>query len=285
MTTAGRSNLDVMVVAGAQDFEITRHCLRNIAAYLPCRRHVYLVTDDTGRGQDLVDSLKLAEVAVVPDNEVLSASEMLLPGWYKQQIIKLRADRILNGDILCVLSGDTLLARTLPLGELIAPDGSPYLYVNRYRYPSRHLSYERDRVRAVAELLGVAPTISLTLGDFITDLFCFERATLSAAITRLEQRLGTPWTRVLEGRGTSLEEKSRFGEYTLYAVTALELTPEPPPVRVRQETHILQLHSRRSLGFARFDAPIVHIADKRISVAEVAASAVPFGVELCLAED
>jgi hypothetical protein len=272
--------LDVLVVASYRDFEITRQCLLNLAAYLPHRGHVYLVTDRPAQGQDLVASVDLANVAVISDDDILSAREKRLPRWYKQQIIKLRADRILAGDILCVLSGDTLLARTLPLSELIAPGGRPYLYVNRYCYPSCHLSYEQRRVRAVAQLLGVSPVISLAFGDFISDLFCFERTVLASAIDRLRQRFGTPWTQILEGRPTSLADKERFGEYTLYAVTALDLLPEQPPVRVCWETHVLQLHSRQSFDRARFDAPIVHIVDKGISVNEVIAKAALFGKDL-----
>ncbi len=271
--------LDVLVVASHRDFELTRQCLLNLAAYLP-HRHVHLVTDRLGQGRDLVDSLDLADVAVIPDDDVLSRQEMQLPGWYKQQIIKLRADRILAGDILCVLSGDTLLARILPISELVAPSGRPYLYVNRYCYQSDHLSYERRRVRAVAQLLGVTPAISLTLGDFISDLFCFERTVLASAIERLDQRFGAPWTRILAGWHTSLADKERFGEYALYAVTALDLLRDQPPVRVCWESHILQLHSRQSFDLARFEAPIVHIVDKGISVDEVVMRAALFGKDM-----
>lgn len=275
------AGLDVMVVASHRDFEVTRHCLRNLTVYLPDAGRVHLVTDDAQRGKDLVGSLGRDDVVVIPDQEILSSDENELPGWYKQQVIKLRADRVLDGAVLCVLSGDTLLAGPLTMADLVDPSGRPYLYVNRYRYPSAHLSYERQRVRAVAELLGVDPAVSLDLGDFISDLFCFERATLAEAIARLERRIGRPWTRALPERVTSLEEKARFGEYTLYAVAALELSSDPPPVRVCHETHVLQLHSRRSLEFARFEAPIIHIVDKRISVAEVAERAALFGVRLC----
>lgn len=274
------STLDVMVVASHRDFAITRQCLWNLAAYVPYRRSVYLVTDQPRRGEDLIGSLGLTGFSVVPDSEVLSERESLLPGWYKQQIIKLRADHVLGGNILCVLSGDTVLARLLPRSELVAPNGRPYLYVNRYCYPSPHLAYERQRVRAVAQLLGVAPTISLDLGDFISDLFCFERDVLALAVARLEQQFGQPWTRILEGRGTSEADQAGFGEYTLYAVTALELLPERPPVRVAQETHVLQLHSRHSFEAARFQAPIVHIVDKGISVDEVVERAALYGKDM-----
>lgn len=89
-------------------------------------------------------------------------------------------------------------------------------------------------------------------------MFCFERDVLALAVARLEHRFGQPWTRILEGRGTSEADQTGFGEYTLYAVTALELLSERPPVRVCQETHVLQLHSRHSFNIARFQAPCPH---------------------------
>jgi hypothetical protein len=278
--SAAPDSFDVLVVASHRDFAITRQCLWNLAAYVPYRRRVYLVTNQPRQGEDLVATLGLSGISVIPDAEVLSAREGLVPGWYKQQIIKLRANRVLGGNILCVLSGDTLLARLLPSSELIAPDGRPYLYVNRYCYPSPHLAYERRRVRAAAQLLGIAPTISLDLGDFISDLFCFERDVLEFTVARLEHRFGRPWTRILEGRGTSEGDQAGFGEYTLYAVTALELMPEQPPVRMCQETHVLQLHSRHAFEVARFQAPIVHIVDKKIPLDEIAKRAAFFGKDL-----
>lgn len=277
---SGQRQLEVLVVASHRDYEITAQCLRNVAAYLPGRSRTFLATDCPREGKRLVSRVGVGDVTVVGDDEVLSRREREFPGWYRQQVIKLRADRILSGENFCVVSGDTLLARTLLNTDLIAPCGLPYLYVNRYRYSSTHLAYERRRVRAVAQLLGVTPTASLHLGDFISDLFCFSRAILALSITRLQHLHGKEWTRVLEGRNTSPKDQERFGEYTLYAVTALELSPSPPPVRVCHETHVLQLHSRRSLYRARFEAPIVHLVDKRISVEEVAAHGLRYGRQL-----
>jgi hypothetical protein len=272
--------LDVLVVASEKDFEITALCLRNLTAYFPALHHLVLVTDAVHRAEELVESLGLSHTPAIPDDQLLSARESRLPGWYRQQIIKLRAGEVFSGDKFCVMSGDTLLARPLSGTDMVSAAGRPFLYVNRYRYRSAHLEYERRRVRAVAELLGATPTFSLTLGDFISDLFCFERDILDVAIQRLQRRHGAEWTRVLDGRSTSAADQERFGEYTLYAVAALELMSNPPPVRVCTESHVLQLHSRNSFNRATFDAPIIHIVDKNITLDEVAERALAFGVDL-----
>jgi hypothetical protein len=63
-------------------------------------------------------------------------------------------------------------------------------------------------------------------------------------------------------------------------VTALELLPERPPVRLCQETRVLQLHSRHAFDVARFQAPIVHIVDKEISVDEITDKAALYGKDM-----
>lgn len=279
-TAVERRLLDILVVAIHRDYEITAQCLRNLAAYFPDRGDVHLVTDRVDLGRILIDAAGVPDVGLIADSWFLASWERRLPGWYRQQLIKLRAGALLRGRRFCVMSGDTLLTRPLLASELVAPDGRPYLYVNRYRYPSRHLAYERRRVRAVAELLGVKPTLSLALGDFISDLFCFDRWTLSATLARLHRRLGRTWTRVLAGRDTGPAGRASFGEYTLYAVAALECGWSKPPVRVRHESHVLQLHSPRSLELATFEAPIVHIVDKRLSLEQVTRRAALFGRDL-----
>lgn len=270
----------MLVVASYRDYEITAQSLRNLLAYFPDRGQVRLATDRADLGKGLVDASGLSEVGVIPDAHLLATRERRLPGWYRQQLIKLRAGAVLRGERFCVMSGDSLLARPLPASELVSPEGRPYLYVNRYRCPSQHLAYERRRVRAVAALLGVTPTVSLDLGDFISDLFCFERAVLTATIARLQRRLGRTWTRVLDGRTVRPCDQEHFGEYTLYAVAALECGLEPPPVRIRHETHVLQLHSERSLSRATFDAAIVHVVDKNLPLEQVVRRAAVFGQDL-----
>jgi hypothetical protein len=85
---------------------------------------------------------------------------------------------------------------------------------------------------------------------------------------------------ILAGRAVGRADQAQFGEYTAYALAALELYAERPPVRICRETHVLQIHSRRSLRLARFEAPIVHIVDKSISLAEIAQRAAAFGQNL-----
>ena len=265
-------SLDVMVVAARADMDLASNCLRSLTKHLPQVGAVRLVTNAVTDGLRVADEVGLPDVEVIADEELLSPSEQKLPGWYRQQVLKLRAGSVLSGDMFAVMSGDTWLLRSLEGSELAAPDGRPYLQVNRYRYASPHLAYEQQRVDAVASLLGVEPGRSRELGDFICDFFCFERELLDLTLDRLAQMHGANWTRILDGRGTTLSDMTMFGEYTTYAVAALELAERPPPVRIGEESHVLQIHSRRSLGHATFEAPILHLVDKSIPLGDVEAA-------------
>lgn len=265
--------LNVMVVAASTDLILAARCLRSLATHLPQALAVRLVTNDPVQGQHVLDEVELTDGAVVPDDALLSRAEQDLPGWYRQQVLKLRAGSILSGDVFAVMSGDTWLLRRLGDAQLFARDGRPYLQVNRYRRSdSPHLAYERRRVEAVAQLLGVEPVRSRHLGDFICDFFCFERVLLDLTLGRLAQVHGPNWTRILHGRDTDLTAMAMFGEYTTYAVAALEIAASPPPIRISRESHVLQIHSRRALREARYGAPILHLVDKSIQPAEVDAA-------------
>ncbi|MGO8536077.1 DUF6492 family protein, partial [Rhizobium ruizarguesonis] len=57
--------------------------------------------------------------AVTGDNEWLSDSELELPGWLRQQIIKLRAFEFCRTEHFCNRGADTLLLRPIATTDLI----------------------------------------------------------------------------------------------------------------------------------------------------------------------
>ena len=273
--------LDVLVVASRRDGEIATSALRNLGARMRFRGRTFLIMEDRASARAAIERVATPDVGEMADHELLSSSELLLDPWYRQQLIKLRAGRVLAGSSYVVLSGDALLLRRIRRDELVDPASDrPYLYVTRYRYPARHLAYERSRVMAVGQLLGVEPRRARLLGDFIADLFCFERATLEATLGRLRDRWGASWPRMFEGKVADARHKREFGEYTLYAVGALDCGLDPPPVRWHWQTHILQIHGPEALERAEFDAAVLHVVDKNLPVSKVAGQAARHGVKL-----
>ena len=205
-------------------------------------------------------------IDVRADHEVLPASLASLPGWSRQQAIKLSADRICDAPRVLCLGADTVLLRSVGPAELLE-GGEPVLYYNRYPYPCGHLDYERRRVRHVARLLGVEPHRSLPLGDFILDLMLFDRRHLVALREHLQQRHGPdPLARLLPASPQTLEDKVRFGEWTLVAVFILDVLQASPPIRNAQSRYLAQVHSQRELERFNFDARVVHFVSKQFNL-------------------
>ncbi len=111
----------------------------------------------------------------------------------------------------------------------------------------------------VARLLGVEPNHSFVPGDFVCDLFLFDVEVLRALRAHLAER--RTLAEVLRGLGPRQGSDNRFGEWTTYAVFALDvidagvrLVPSPPDF-------FGQIHSRRDLlRKDRFSSRVVHFA-------------------------
>jgi hypothetical protein len=124
----------------------------------------------------------------------------------------------------------------------LVEDGEAVLRWSRHRVPDQHWWYERARVRAAGEILGVRPRSALRHVDFINDFFPFDRRVLQALEEHMTGRLGAePWAALLGGRGTSLGEQKQFGEWTLYATYVLDVPRRHPPVREASGGYLAQL--------------------------------------------
>lgn len=227
-----------------------------------------LISNDLPYLREFVDRVGLTDRAdLYADGEWLSASEAELPGWFRQQIIKLRASEFCQTDAFCNLGADTLLLQPIERADLI--DGSePVLYYTRHRLPDRHFLYERQRLGHVARLLHVEPTNARRYTDFINDFFCFSREALLSLNRYLEKLYGPDcYTTMLRGLDSSSEtDRSQFGEWTLYSVYLLDVLGRHPTVRNTRDGYLHQVHSRRALSWYRFDTKIVHLVAKDIDL-------------------
>jgi hypothetical protein len=182
-----------------------------------------------------------------------------LPPWYRQQYIKLHADRVAAGEHFAVLGADTLLLDPIHRSDLMSANGTPRLRFFRYAHPARHLDFERSRVLNVATLLGVDPARSFLPGDFICDLFVMRRSVL----VRLRDHLAGSASLLghLHSLGEPREEDSRFGEWTLYAVYALDVLDPGTALEFAGHGWFAQVHSANDLRRTGWHkAKIVHFA-------------------------
>lgn len=264
---AGLADLDGLLVTS----------LKLALAHLPSPR-IHLVTPDAAAGRRVVRRVGEEpgkRVLVWADAEVCPEAEHL-PGWFRQQYLKLHVDRLATGPAVAVLGSDTLvLDRVFPC-DLVDVHGKPVLRYFRYGHPNRHLWFERRRVANVARLLGVEPRRSMLLGDFICDLFVFDVALLRSLRHHLGG--GRALLGVLEALGPRRGADDRFGEWTAYAVYCLELADLQMAARRAEPDYFGQVHSAWELRRPdRYRQRIVHFAWKPPDAAVVRADLVQYG--------
>lgn len=281
--------LDLFICVHHRDlgplFELT---LRSYLLNFEPKGRLFLISNDVDRARPLLDRLDLGpDVVLMPDDHWLSSAERELPGWYRQQIIKLRSHEFCETTNFCNLGADTVLLDRITSGDLVA-EGKPHLYYSRYSSlptrldHARHFRYERERVEHVAEILHVEPVTARRYGDFVLDLFCFNREYLAGLNHYLERLHGPrPYAALLRGRGDSLEEKKTFGEWALYSVFLLDCLKARVQLRNAAPHYLRQLHSRHSLLLYRFDSKVVHFVRKDFDLdliqRRIAAAGLPLG--------
>jgi hypothetical protein len=229
------------------------------------RNRLFMITNDPAHLKAFLDRTGVAQDAIVSaDSDWLSQKEMALPGWYRQQLIKLRSYQFCETENFCNLGADTLLLQPIEYSDLVDGD-FPVLYYTKHRLPDLHVRYERQRVQHIARMLQVEPVRAMKYVDFINDLFCFNRDALIGLNGYLEKRYGgEPYVHLLQG----LDDKTRnrFGEWTLYSVYLLDVLKRDVTLRNTRPGFLYQAHSPLSLYFYRFNTKVVHFVSKNFDV-------------------
>jgi hypothetical protein len=248
--------------------------------FLP-KGKLFLVTNDLAYLQEFIDQQKLdCETILFSDNDWLSKQEQELPGWYRQQIIKLRAFEFCTTENFCNLGSDTVLLQPICVDDLVE-GGFPILYYTPHLLPDTHWRYEQDRVRNVAKILKVNPVRSARYGDFINDLFCFNREALVGFNELLCTLYGPqPFVTLLRDLKMSPADQNKFGEWTLYSVYLLDVLNREVPLRSTTKGFLYQVHSWYWLPLYRFDTKVVHFVAKDFNVSYIKRRLRDRGLEL-----
>lgn len=233
---------------------------------------LYLISNERGPVQEFVDRTGLTDVATITtDGDWLSAKEMELPGWYKQQLVKLRSYRICQTPNFCNLGADTLLLRPIDADDLLS-DGYPITYyTNRPRkLLDIHYRYELFRNLSVARFLRTVPLRTLRYVDFITDLFTFNREDLIALDERMHRLHGPDaYYKLLKDYGRRVQNQKKFGEWTLYTMFVLDCLGRTPTIRDMSRGFLRQIYSQAALDNFDFDSTVLHLVSKDFKMAEV----------------
>jgi hypothetical protein len=200
------------------------------------------------------------ELRILPDEE-LAPEAVGLPDWFRQQYLKLNADRVVDGNLLVCMGADTLVLEKVNLDDLVE-DGRPL--IRFFDDGRRHMQFELDRVKSLATALQVGATRSAMLVDFICDFFPMEAEILQSLRAFVASRIDGGLLGWLRSLGPRDGFDNRFGEWTLYALYALDVLGAAAPVRNGSvERWAAQVHSRRDMERPdRYDSRIVHFAWK-----------------------
>lgn len=240
-----------------------------------------LISNDRRRLAEFVEQVGVQQrVTVSSDGDWLSRQERELPGWYRQQVIKLRAYEFCQSPNFCNIGADTVLLRRIERSDLVA-DSFPILYYRRHRPPTIHLGYEWMRLWHIARILQVKPANAWRYVDFINDLFCFNREALIGLNRHLEKLYGSqPYYRLLRDFGTDKKNNKKFGEWTLYSVYLLDCLKQRVTLKNSAAGFSHQVHGPRYLSKYRFDSKVVHFVDKAFDVDQIKWQIVNRGLEL-----
>lgn len=239
------------------------------ANFLPKNR-LFLITNDTAHLKPFLDRIGMTQdVILTADQDWLSKKEMELPGWYRQQLIKLRSYEFCETENFCNLGADTVLLQPITYEDLVEED-FPVLYYTKHLLPDQHARYERERLGYVGKILGVEPKNALRYVDFINDLFCFNRDTLQGLNAYLQDKHGDePYYTLLHDLDDKLENRNKFGEWSLYSVYMLDVLKRQLTLRNTRPDFLYQVHSRLSFFLYRFNTKVVHFVSKKLDVDQI----------------
>ncbi len=233
--------------------------------FLPKNKLIF-ITNDLPHLRQFVEPLALgSDILFTDDKEWLSKRELELPGWFRQQIIKLRSPQFCETTNFCNLGADTILLQPLTTDDLIC-DNKPILNYTYHTLPDPHYLLERRRVRSVARILQVKPDRAAQYVDFINDLFCFNRGYLTQLNSYLESLYGKESYYTLLHNLSPANDQDKFGEWTLYSVFLLDYLKQDIPLRNTKSGFLYQVHSQRLLKRFRFDTKVAHFVAKDFSV-------------------
>lgn len=259
--------IDVLLCAGPGDIHgLFPLCLRLLFANCRWVGRVHIVTPDPEAARPAIATLQASDrerISLHADRDLVGDRGMALPGWFRQQYIKLNADAVCATENLVCLGADALILEPVKPDDFIAGSLPVHRYF-RYEHPARHLYFERERILNVARLISLNPARSFLPGDFICDFFPMNRSHLRALRDHIDGLYGP------DGLGSRLallgpesRPDNRFGEWSIYTVFVLDGLGADVALRLGELDWARQVHSRHDmLRDDRYAARIVHFVQE-----------------------
>jgi len=275
--------IDVLITVGERDINrLFRLSLNSCIKNLDLLNDIFIVTNSKVQVIECLKTidLKCRNITVFQDSEVLPPDLNSLPGWFRQQLIKLHADQIAKTRLIACLGADTVILKKVQPQDIVF-EGRPIHYYNRDPQWPGFLQYERGRVANVAKILCVKPVRSLPFGDFIMDFSVLSAEYLIKLRKYLSQLYGVnPFIKIIpSGYPITPLMKKSFGEWTLYSVFILDVLNLNLAVRNSNSQFLAQVQNEAGLRKYGFNSKIVHFVKKTFDLDYIKSRLAEF--ELC----
>lgn len=266
-----QQTLDTFLCVHHRDVDyLLETVLQSYQANFQPKNRLFLITNDTAHLKQFLDRIGMGQdVILTADQDWLSKKELELPGWYRQQLIKLRSYEFCDTENFCNLGADTVLLQPITYEDLVDGD-FPVLYYTKHRLPDQHARYERERLGYVGKILQVEPSNALRYVDFINDLFTFNGDTLRGLNAYLEKLYGSdPYAALLNHLDDKMVNRNKFGEWSLYSVYMLDVLKRQMTPHNTRPDFLYQVHGRLAFFLYRWNTKVVHFVSKKLDVEQI----------------
>lgn len=185
---------------------------------------IYFICEDDETITLLKDITKVnnsISIKFYTDAFLLNSIEMLMPGWCRQQLIKLKSYKIVPNENIVVIGGDVLLLRGIKvILEYIKFDEDKIIIpVRKHHFEDVHLKYEIERNKNVYELFSTPFEAGNNCinKDYIFDIFPFKRTYLLKLDSYITRKYGG-LSYIFPSEINSLEDMKVIGEWSIYCI-------------------------------------------------------------------
>ena len=266
--------IDVIMCVGKNEINTffilsIKSCIKNFGLL----DKIYIITPDKTSLEKILIQNKIKLIYhLLDDKEIIDANLMNEDSWYKQQLIKLYADKISNKRFIAFLSSDTILLKKIAYEDLFNTlTEQPIIYFRKYSYKkSKHYKYEQQRLSNVAKILKIKPASLLSYTDFILDFNLWDSIHLKDLRKYLKSIYGDSYFGIISPKNCkTLEDKKNFGEWTLYSAFVIYVLKQQQTIKAFDDSYFTQIHSYKDLSNFIFNTKIVHFVHKNLPLDEI----------------
>lgn len=268
------SNISCLYCVSKTDLKyLFKFSLKNCLKYAKFIDHYIIVTPDTLLAEKIISHLEPQSTKyfqVIDENQYLTSAEKDLPGWCKQQIIKLKADLICKTKHILSIGADTILVTGFSLEEFLNDKDKMVVMYREHEKENNHFLFEVERIKNIRNLLGIKKKIlHERFSDFIFDIFLFDSFILKDLRKYLASLYGENYfAKIFPKKVNDYKDMVVIGEWSLYSIFLIEILKKEYCLK-KANAMCLQIHSIKhfdKLNQSNIHSKSIHFVNKNFDV-------------------